>query len=291
MPHIAAFRGLRYDLGHVGALDGVVAPPSSAIDKDLQSELYKQHPSNVVRLILNRDELGDKKGAKFERAGVFFRNWQREGVLQREPDPAIYAYHQVFDHEGRTYTRRGFICLTRLDETDETIVSPKPLEPSAVEDQLRLRRASKASLSPVLGLYADEDNLVQEILEDSIINVVPIEAKDRAGVIHRIWPLSDIHIINDVASAMATESTYIAHGRDHYHAALEYKKELGQDLDPTLAANFVMMTFVSTHDSGMSMFELDDADLLQSESEELASLETQFTPALLNGLVFSTHDA
>lgn len=32
MPHIQAFRGLRYDLGHVGSLSDVIAPPYDVID-------------------------------------------------------------------------------------------------------------------------------------------------------------------------------------------------------------------------------------------------------------------
>ena len=49
----------RYDLGHVGSLSDVVAPPYDVIDPDLQEQLYRKHPCNVVRLILNRIEPGD----------------------------------------------------------------------------------------------------------------------------------------------------------------------------------------------------------------------------------------
>ncbi len=37
MPEIQAFRGLRYDLGHVGSLSDVVAPPYDVIGPELQS--------------------------------------------------------------------------------------------------------------------------------------------------------------------------------------------------------------------------------------------------------------
>ena len=56
MPEIQAFRGLRYDLGHVGRLSDVIAPPYDVISTELQDQLYKQHPCNVIRLILNRQE-------------------------------------------------------------------------------------------------------------------------------------------------------------------------------------------------------------------------------------------
>jgi len=82
MPEIAAFRGLRYDLGHVGSLSDVVAPPYDVIGPDLQETLYKQHPANVIRLILNRHEPGDDDdNNRYSRAARFLKNWQREGVL------------------------------------------------------------------------------------------------------------------------------------------------------------------------------------------------------------------
>ena len=54
MPSIQAFRGLRYDLGHVGALSDVIAPPYDVIDEQLQDELYAKSDYNCVRLILNK---------------------------------------------------------------------------------------------------------------------------------------------------------------------------------------------------------------------------------------------
>ena len=47
MPHIQAFRGERYNLGHVGALSDVIAPPYDVINSELQDELYKKHPANA----------------------------------------------------------------------------------------------------------------------------------------------------------------------------------------------------------------------------------------------------
>jgi uncharacterized protein (DUF1015 family) len=91
MPQISAFRGLRYDLGHVGSLSDVIAPPYDVIDPDLQEQLYKKHPANVVRLILNRDEPGDdEQSNRYTRAARFLKNWRSEGVLF-EGQPAIYV--------------------------------------------------------------------------------------------------------------------------------------------------------------------------------------------------------
>ena len=106
MPEIQAFRAIRYDLGHVGSLSDVVAPPYDVIDPELQEQLYRKHPCNVVRLILNRIEPGDddEVNNRYTRAKRFLKDWQSEGVLFSEPDPAIYVYHQEFTYEGATYT-------------------------------------------------------------------------------------------------------------------------------------------------------------------------------------------
>src|SRR5215510_7164832 len=116
MPQISAFRGLRYDLGHVGSLSDVIAPPYDVIDPELQDQLYKKHPANVVRLILNRDEPGDNEQSnRYTRAAKFYRNWKREGVLFTEGDPAVYVYHQEFEERGQRFTRRGFMARVRLE--------------------------------------------------------------------------------------------------------------------------------------------------------------------------------
>ena len=97
MPKIEAFPGLRYDLGHVGSLSNVVAPPYDVIDPEMQDALYERHPANVVRLILNRAEANDNEESNcYSRAAMMLRNWQREGILFRESDPAVYVYHQVY---------------------------------------------------------------------------------------------------------------------------------------------------------------------------------------------------
>ena len=77
MPDIQAFRGIRYDLGHVGALADVVAPPYDVIDAEFQTRLYDKHPATVIRLELNREEPGDdEKSNRYTRAGRFFKNWR-----------------------------------------------------------------------------------------------------------------------------------------------------------------------------------------------------------------------
>ncbi|MCC6492622.1 MAG: DUF1015 domain-containing protein [Pirellulales bacterium] len=260
MPSISAFRGIRYDLGHVGSLSDVIAPPYDVIDPQLQDQLYKKHPANVVRLILNRDEPGDNEHSnRYTRAARFLRNWLREGVLFTEGDPAIYVYHQEFDLGGRTVTRRGFMCRTRLERFGEGNIHPhEETHGGAKADRFKLWKACRANLSQIFGLYPDPANEAQNILERALIGQTPLVAADHLGVVHRVWPVTDIALINQVAAAMAGKPVYIADGHHRYETALNLRDDLsaelaqrGGQLSPEHPANFVLMMCVSMSDEGM----------------------------------------
>src|SRR5712692_8255920 len=100
MADIRAFRAYRYDLGRVGALSGVIAPPYDVIDPPLQQALYERSPYNVIRLILNREEAADTETEnRYTRAARCLRDWREEGVLAQDSARALYVYHQEFEAE------------------------------------------------------------------------------------------------------------------------------------------------------------------------------------------------
>lgn len=255
MPRIAAFRGLRYDLGHVGSLSDVVAPPYDVIGPELQDELYKRHPSNVIRLILNREEPGDNDANnRYTRAARFLKNWQEEGVFQTDPSPALYVYHQVFDYAGETFTRRGFMGRMGLERFGEGTIYPhEETHAAAKADRLKLTQACRANLSQIFGIYPDEQNEAQRLLEDAIIGVTPLEATDHLGVVHRLWPVTDVNVLGGVSSVMATKPMFVADGHHRYETACNFRDQLAAEgtLDSNHPANFVMTMCVSMNDPGM----------------------------------------
>src|SRR5690606_38440702 len=138
MPQIQAFRGLRYNLAQVGSLSDVIAPPYDVVDGALRQRLCDNSPYNFIRLELAKPEAGDTDpNAVYQHAAQLFRQWIRDGVLQREPDPAIYVYHQIFDLEGRTVTRRGCMARVRLVRFGEGNIYPhEQTHASAKDDRL-----------------------------------------------------------------------------------------------------------------------------------------------------------
>src|SRR6185436_5269297 len=205
MPDIQAFRGLRYDLGHVGSLSDVVCPPYDVIGPEFQEQLYKRHPANIIRLELNREEPGDDASSnRYTRAARFLKNWRSEGVLFRDTDPALYVYHQEFTYAGRSHVRRGFMARCRLERFGEGKIYPHEETMSGPkQDRLLLTRACKTNLSQIFGLYPDPKHEIQDQLERAIAGRPAIEATAHLGVIHRMWTVTDVGVISAVAGAIS----------------------------------------------------------------------------------------
>jgi len=255
MVNVSAFRGIRYDLAQVGSLSDVIAPPYDVIDPNFQESLYKQHPANVIRLILNRQEPGDESGdERYERAAKYLRQWQREGVFFTENESALYVYHQQFDYAGQTFVRRGFMGRLQLEPFGEGQVYPHEETHSAAKaDRLKLFNATKCNLSQIFGIYPDESNDAQQLLESAIVGVTPLEATDHLGVLHRLWPVTDVKVIAEVSSAMADLPMYVADGHHRYETGCNYRQQMmeQEQIGPDHPANFVLTMCVSMNDPGM----------------------------------------
>ena len=254
MADIQSFRAYRYDMSHVGNLSDVCAPPYDIINSEMQTELYERHPANIVRVILNRPEPGDQEDAHYSRASEFIRNWLRQGVMAQDPKAAIYVYHQEFELDGHPVTRRGFISRVRLEQFGDGRIYPhEETHSKAKQDRLKLTRATSCNTSQIFSIYADDKNEVQETLEAAIDDRTPYQATDQAGVVHRLWPVSDPQAVATATSLMGPKALYIADGHHRYETALNYQGEVSES--ETLAAdhpaNYVSMCCISMNDPGM----------------------------------------
>ena len=262
MPSVAPLRGLRYDPKHVGVLSQVIAPPYDVIDAALQTRLYDQHPANVIRLELNREEPGDNDSSnKYTRAARFLKEWRDQGVVMQEPAAALYVYHQEFEVEGERHVRRGVMARVRLERFgtgnihphEETMSGPK-------QDRLLLTRACRANLSQVFGLYPDPQGEVQALLDKAVAGQPPVEATDHLGVRSWMWPLTDETVAAKVAGLMGPKPVFIADGHHRYETACNYRDEVaaayaaahgGAALPSDHPANFVLMMLVGMSDPGL----------------------------------------
>jgi uncharacterized protein (DUF1015 family) len=256
MADIRAFRAYRYDLGRVGALSDVVAPPYDVIDPSLQQALYDRSAYNVVRLILNKEQPSDTDGDnRYTRAAGFLRAWQADDVLVQDSARGLYVYHQDFEVEGRRYTRKGFLARVRLEPFgtgrifphEETLAGPKA-------DRLRLFQATAMNLSPVFGLFPDPQQAVNAALDDAVRRALPLEATDHLGVVSRLWPITDQHVLSTITGLLGPKPVFIADGHHRYETGLRYleeRRQAGEVHDDEAAANFILMMLVSMSDPGL----------------------------------------
>ncbi len=203
---------------------------------------------------MNRDEPGDEADAKYARAARFLKNWQKEGVLKKNAQPCIYVYHQTFDYEGARTTRRGFIAKTRLEPFGTGNIFPhEETHSRAKVDRLKLFNATKANLSPIFGIYPDQENVAQEILQNAIMGMTALQATDHLGVLHEMWTVTDVQVISQVVEAMGDKPIFIADGHHRYETGCDYQSQLDEsgELTAEHPANYCLMMNVSMHDQGM----------------------------------------
>lgn len=256
MADIRAFRGFRYDLGTVGALSQVIAPPYDVIDPALQRRLYDDSPYNAIRVELTKDEPGDNESVnKYSRAASTMKSWLDDGAVRQDTSRNVYVYEQTFTVEGQTYTRRGFLARVRLEPFgtgrifphEQTLSGPKA-------DRLKLYHATNFNVSPVFGLYPDESGEVFAKLEAVTRKQPPVEATDHLGVTNRLWVVNEQTVISSVIGLMGPRPVFIADGHHRYETGLKYldeKRAAGEVTDDEAPANFCLMMLVGMSDPGL----------------------------------------
>ena len=259
MADVRGFRGFRYDLGRVGSLSDVVAPPYDVIDKTLQQKLYDLSEHNAIRLELTKDEPGDdetenKLHPRREHPPQLDR---RERTPARHESRSLYIYEQDLRRPRGQDVHPPGVLRPRPPRTvrqgpasyahEQTMSGPKA-------DRLKLYRATGFQLSPVFSLYPDPENEVARVFEPFTRNQPPLVAKDHLGVTNRLWVITDSHAVSTVIGLMGPKPVFIADGHHRYETGLKYleeRKELGEVQDDEAAPHFCLMLLVGMSDPGL----------------------------------------
>jgi uncharacterized protein (DUF1015 family) len=254
VPHIRAFRALRYDPASVPDLSLVVAPPYDVIDAAERERLVTRHPANVVRLDLPTEETGDEPDDRYRRAARVLAAWRSDGTLHKDPHPSIYVYEQTYRVPGTdvTRTQRGFFARIRLEPYGPASgVLPHERTMSAPrEDRYKLLRATGVNTSPVVGLYEDPDGAGRAVLDDLTGRAPDIEVTDDDGTCHRLWAVAaDGEAAVAVAPLLAVTSggpVTIADGHHRYETALRYRDErrMSRSCEEDPAFDYLLMLFL-----------------------------------------------
>lgn len=256
MARIAPFGAWRYNPEKIPELSKVTSPPYDVIDRKQQAELHRRDPFNVIRLELGEDLPGDnEKENKYTRAARFLKDWQREGVLVRDPRPSVYLYHHCFRGlNGDKITRKGLVVLLYLEPLGGGVVFPhEETFPKHKKDRLELLRACKAQFNPVFSIFPDPAGEVREFLEPPRPEP-DLLVSDAQGVDHVVWSVDDPEFIKGLVKAMAPKPVFIADGHHRYETALRFRSEQAQDKNPAHPSNWTLMYLSPMEDPGLIVF-------------------------------------
>jgi uncharacterized protein (DUF1015 family) len=254
MAQIAPFQGLRFDLSRSPDPAALLAPPYDVISESHRQELERRHERNVVHLDLPRGD-GDQR---YELAGGLLERWIAEGTIRRDERPAIYRYEQHFTFSNgagpRSFTRRGFIALLKLEPFSARVVLPHEHTLSGPKvDRLKLMRATRAHFSQVFALYRDPAGEAEAALAPIEAQVPDVDATTSDGCRHRLWAVTDPTVIARVARVLAPKQVMIADGHHRYETMITLRDELRPAERPPAQslADWGTMFFARAEDPGL----------------------------------------
>ncbi|MBX3385143.1 MAG: DUF1015 domain-containing protein [Phycisphaeraceae bacterium] len=261
MPTVHPFAALRYN-DH--DLSKVVAPPYDVLSEAAKSQLLERSRQNIVAVDLPHTPPKERGPDEvYRQAGEIFRRWKTDGTLVREGEPAIYLYRQrAAKPDGRVTVRCGVCCCIDVVKLgprpgggvlphEETFSGPK-------EDRLALMQATRAQLSPIFGLHADDQALASQLARDAMSRFAPsAEADTDDGVQHESWTITDGVIIRAYQDALRNEDVFIADGHHRYTTQLNYLSELERQHGPLPndhPARRCMTVLIGMNDPGLEIW-------------------------------------
>jgi uncharacterized protein (DUF1015 family) len=228
MADVRAFRGLRY----TEALEPVIAPPYDVLNEEQVAEHRARSSHNVVRLT--------RPGADYAGAARLLDEWIAEGVLARDPEPAMHVHRTEFDG----HVRLDVLAVLRLAPYEDGVVLPhERTHRGPKEDRLALMRATGACLEPLWFLAEG----LRPLLDDP-----PAGAEQTftfAGERHALRRIDDEAWIASVSGHLADQPVLIADGHHRYETTLAYSQEVGGG--PDAGARFTLALLTDLSDPGL----------------------------------------
>lgn len=259
MAGIFPFRGLQYNQEKIGNLSDVLTPPYDVISKEEQNTFHERHPNNIIRLdLVNIHDSDTSDSNRYTRAAAYFKDWQAEGVLTQDDQPALYVTAVDFPVNGTTRTRYGLIARVGLEPFEKKIILPHERTFSKVKtDRFELIKTCRANFSPIFSIFSDGGTIL-----DKMTSAVKSAGEPHSDVIddnghrHRLWSISDPQFHQALQSCFADKQLFIADGHHRYETALNFRDWMASEtdgFDQTHPANTVMMYLCGMNDPGLTI--------------------------------------
>ncbi len=275
MADVQAFEALHYDLGKVGSLDAVAAPPYDVIDAAGREQLLERSPYNAVAIDLPKPfapaaPAGDPGDDPYSEATRTIAAWRAEGALVQDEAPSIWALTQDYvAPDGSEHSRHGILARVRVEDYEAGGIRPhERTHPGPLLDRLELTRATGYNLSPIFSLSSAD---AWPLVEPALAAAPWGEATDETGTVNRVWKIADPAVHAAVSERLAGAELLIADGHHRYETARAYRDEIGGE-GPH---NNTLMALTGLDDPGLTVF---------PTHRLLARLDDERRRALGNGL-------
>jgi len=235
MAEIKAFKGLRFNTEKAGSISTLCCPPYDIISDSQRQTYLADNPYNIVRLELPK---GD---TPYETASIILKQWESDGILTLEDQPAIYIYEEEFSAYNEQRSIKGIIVRVKLEEFSKEVVLPHEFTLSkAKEDRLNLMKATNCNFSQIYALYMDGGHNTLQKADIMSKGDPLLTVTDSDGVTHRLWKITNQSDISNIIEDFKDRKLYIADGHHRYETALNYR-------------NYCRDQGISTNDDGNNM--------------------------------------
>jgi uncharacterized protein (DUF1015 family) len=231
-----AFEGLHYSPRTPGAGEAgeLAAPPYDQINDTLRDRFHAQDPHQFVHLTR---PVAPEGGDPYRFAAVLHRRWLDEGVIERDPRPALYPYVIELAGGGE---RLGVLGLVGLE--DASVIRPheqtldKPLA-----DRLALLEAMKVDLEPIL-LLSEDSGRLDALLREDLQGARPlVRHRDADGHFHVLYRVDSPERIALYREALDVPSA-IADGHHRYKVAQRFAQSHGSARGTAAGAKLAVVT-------------------------------------------------
>jgi uncharacterized protein (DUF1015 family) len=223
MPRFEPFRGLRYAPA-TAPLERLIAPPYDVVDAEERARLAARSPYNSILVELPAAD--PARGLdRYQVAAALFESWQADGVLVRDPSPALYVYKMGFaDPAGKPRATHGVIGALGLEPAGGAVVPHEQTMSAPGRDRLDLLRACRVNCSPIWGLSL-ADGLTAACAAAARTAREYVAATDDEGTTHEMWRVDDDDAVGAISDLIAPVPVVIADGHHRHETAARYRDE------------------------------------------------------------------
>jgi uncharacterized protein (DUF1015 family) len=233
-----AFEGLRYapKAGEAGEL---AALPYDQINDAARDRYHAQSPYQFVHLTKPVPPGGS--GDVYRHSAGLHERWRNEGIVERDPRPALYPYVIELADGGRRLGVTGLIGyedMSHIRHHEQTLDKP-------LADRLALLEATRVDYEPILLLSEDEGRLDALVEEDAAAAEPAVRHRDAAGNLHLLYRVDDPARIALYKQAVEGPAA-IADGHHRYKVGQRFAAEHKAAAGSAAAAKLAVITSLSS---------------------------------------------